>query len=162
MMGRNLELTTVNANGTKWLIGNFHLESAFQGPLAEYKRQQLKLSLDSMIPIIPGRNMVLMGDTNFGFKDMYRLPRQWQDAWMADGKPKLHTWTNDGKRNTNLAHHYKNRTDRVFLTKDRSVQDFRLIGTEVLDSGYHPSDHFGIVLEIQSVPVPVPVPVPRL
>lgn len=152
IMRRNLELVLLTlSTGDVWVVGNFHLESIFgqQSNATEIKRNQFKFSLDKaneLANLSGAKHVAIMGDTNLGFREYYKHNSQWNDCWEVAGKPKDHTYTNDGKRNDNLKHNYRNRMDRIIIDSNTTVvaASFRLIGTDQPN----PSDHFGIVVEL--------------
>lgn len=167
IMGRNLEVTIFSSKDksgcqTDWLIGNFHLESGFFGqhPLAKVKYQQLNICFSIIEDQLEAKRVkndrkvrcLIMGDTNFGFRDYPKVHRKWKDAWVIDGKLAEYQFTNNGVTNTNLKHRYKNRMDRIYLRTDLlRLDDFKLVGTKTIPGiNIHPSDHYGILVNVST------------
>lgn len=104
---------------------------------------------------------VLLGDTNFTFEQdphvESSLPDYVKDAWAEAGSPANHRATYDYNNNTNLQFPDAERRSKVGARFDRAffdsrtftIQHFQLVCTNVMeDSKKHPSDHFGILVQL--------------
>ncbi len=123
---------------------------------ASIRRDQLK----DMFHLFRTHSRVLYaGDTNLATNAYVKLPRRWQDAWVASGSLPNYRFTVDGLRNPHIEDKQcRERSDRVlFKVPDHDrwrVTAFGLVGLKSIlpaDTGevVFPSDHFGVYVTFE-------------
>lgn len=145
-MGRNLRQIDVMINNKKISIFNIHLESNYRDN--KIKNQQLKTTFERAISC--PNSFFIMGDTNIiGEVD---LPKQLRDAWVDSGSDEKLRYTYDYLNNSHIHYKYRSRLDRIYLNRDWKIKNIELIGNreeDKIDGIYFPSDHFGIMIDVE-------------
>eukprot|EP00899_Mesostigma_viride_P027351 jgi/Mesvir1/7800/Mv11742-RA.1 len=174
IMGRELVSTTVcppGALGAPLRVATTHLESplGFDQLMSEPRKAQ---AAECMRRLSGGAdacaNTVLAGDMNFTEKNDGAFPLHaggdgWVDAW-AELRPGEVGYTYDGITNPMLGSHLRSRLDRLICRlEDYQLTSVETLGREPLprlkwtktvrgrekEMQVLPSDHFGLLLEIQ-------------
>lgn len=140
-MGRRLLLCEMEGV----TVASCHLESTGQG--GPRRKEQLARSFQLLNPY---QRCVLMGDFNFadGTPECSVLDSAYQDAW----GDQTDAYTIDSQRNSMLTRTRPSsqvaiRIDRV-LSRGLRVDERSLLGTEPIEEGLHPSDHFGLRVDL--------------
>ncbi|XP_072008531.1 tyrosyl-DNA phosphodiesterase 2 [Engystomops pustulosus] len=152
VMMRNLLVANVEICGHNICLMTSHLESTKEHSSERLK--QLRIVMQKIQEASPSSTVIFGGDTNLRDKEVDRiggLPSNILDIWEFLGKPEHCRYTWDTKMNNNLKAPYtcRLRFDRIFYraAEDGSQvvpQSLDLIGTEKLDCGRFPSDHWGL------------------
>uniref|UniRef100_A0A7S4LFJ9 Endonuclease/exonuclease/phosphatase domain-containing protein n=1 Tax=Eutreptiella gymnastica TaxID=73025 RepID=A0A7S4LFJ9_9EUGL len=144
-MGRDLIEAWVDVAGHQIRLMTSHFESCREG--AEERQRQLGVVVEKLQQPLPA---IFAGDTNLREAEAQaekRLARM-TDAWVACGRDKSAQFTWDLQKNHNkempCQSQPRARYDRLWVNEKFEVQDFRLLGTDKMAEGCHPSDHFGI------------------
>ncbi|XP_068093086.1 tyrosyl-DNA phosphodiesterase 2 [Hyperolius riggenbachi] len=158
-MMRNLLVANVNISGNNVCLMTSHLESTKEHTGERIK--QLQTVLKKMLEVSPSSTVIFGGDTNLRDEEVKRiggLPNNIMDIWEFLGKPKNCQYTWDTKVNNNLKAPYvcRLRFDRIFYRAAEGggqvIPKFLdLIGTEKLDCGRFPSDHWGLLCDFDMV-----------
>ncbi|KAM4028534.1 tyrosyl-DNA phosphodiesterase 2 isoform 2-T2 [Anomaloglossus baeobatrachus] len=159
VMMRNLLMANVNICGQNIWLMTSHLESTKEH--ANERRKQLQIVLKKIQEIPASSTVIFGGDTNLRDQEVAKLgglPSKVLDIWEYLGKPEHCRYTWDTKINSNLKAPYtcRLRFDRIFYraAEDGSQvvpQSLDLIGTEKLDCGRFPSDHWGLFCDFELV-----------
>ncbi|PIO38992.1 hypothetical protein AB205_0007530 [Aquarana catesbeiana] len=128
---------------------------------ANERMKQLGIVLQKMLEVPPSTTVIFGGDTNLRDKEVGKiggLPSPILDIWEFLGKPEHCRYTWDTKLNNNIKASYtcRMRFDRILY---RSAVDgiqviphsLELIGTEKLDCGRFPSDHWGLLCDFDVI-----------
>ncbi|XP_041488709.1 tyrosyl-DNA phosphodiesterase 2-like isoform X1 [Microtus oregoni] len=156
-MMRNLLCVNVSVGGNEFCLMTSHLEST--GKYSAERMSQLKTVFQKMQEVPDSTTVLFAGDTNLRDREVIKcggLPANVFDAWEFLGKPKHCQYTWDTRINTNLGIPYacKHRFDRIFFraAEGRLIpQSLDLIGLEKLDCGRFPSDHWGLLCNLNVV-----------
>ncbi|XP_069814024.1 tyrosyl-DNA phosphodiesterase 2 [Dendropsophus ebraccatus] len=158
-MMRNLLIVNVNISGQNICLMTSHLESTKEH--SNERLKQLNIVLKKIQETPPSTTVIFGGDTNLRDKEIEKiggLPSNILDIWEFLGKPEHCRYTWDTKINNNLKAPYtcRLRFDRLFFRAavDGSQvipQSLDLIGTEKLDCGRFPSDHWGLFCDFDVV-----------
>ncbi len=160
----------VEAPPEPWLVVVTHL--AWRYDESELRQRQLAEVVDLIgrhLPDDPDRHppVILGGDLNAvpesdeirrltGLAAPYRPGLVFTDCWAAVGDGPGHTWTRDNP-NASEALWPRRRLDYVLVTWPRpkptgNPQSARLIGTNPGSGGVVPSDHYGVLVELDDRP----------
>ncbi|CAI9600826.1 unnamed protein product [Staurois parvus] len=158
-MMRNLLVANVKLCGSDICLMTSHLESTKDH--GKERMKQLGIVLQKMLEVPPSTTVIFGGDTNLRDKEVEKiggLPSPILDIWEFLGKPEHCRYTWDTKMNNNLKASYtcRLRFDRILY---RSALDgvqviphaLELIGTEKLDCGRFPSDHWGLLCDFDVI-----------
>lgn len=158
-MMRNLLVAHVKLCGSDICLMTSHLESTKDH--ANERMKQLGIVLQKMLEVPPSTTVIFGGDTNLRDKEVGKiggLPSPILDIWEFLGKPEHCRYTWDTKMNNNIKASYtcRMRFDRILY---RSAVDgiqviphsLELIGTEKLDCGRFPSDHWGLLCDFDVI-----------
>ncbi|XP_075069256.1 tyrosyl-DNA phosphodiesterase 2 isoform X2 [Mixophyes fleayi] len=158
-MMRNLLVANVNICGNNICLMTSHLESTKDH--SKERVQQLQIVLNKMQEIPPSTTVIFGGDTNLRDTEVQKiggLPSNILDIWEFLGKPEHCRYTWDTKVNNNLRLPFASRLrfDRILYRAavDGSQvvpQSLDLIGTEKLDCGRFPSDHWGLLCDFDVI-----------
>ncbi|XP_056377286.1 tyrosyl-DNA phosphodiesterase 2 [Hyla sarda] len=158
-MMRNLLIVYVNISGHNICFMTSHLESTKEH--SNERAKQLNIVLKKIQDIPPSTTVIFGGDTNLRDKEVEKiggLPSNILDIWEFLGKPEHCRYTWDTKMNNNLKAPYtcRLRFDRLFLRAAEHgsqvvPQSLDLIGTEKLDCGRFPSDHWGLFCDFDVI-----------
>ncbi|XP_063779336.1 tyrosyl-DNA phosphodiesterase 2 isoform X4 [Pseudophryne corroboree] len=158
-MMRNLLIVNVNICGNNICLMTSHLESTKDH--SKERVSQLHIVLKKMQEIPPATTVIFGGDTNLRDKEVEKiggLPSNILDVWEFLGKPEHCRYTWDTKINNNLQIPYTSRLrfDRILyraaVNGSQVVpQSLDLIGTEKLDCGRFPSDHWGLLCDFDVI-----------
>lgn len=170
-MGRKLEYIILNINGEKFIIATIHWESQFptykdKTEHAIKKKITTKISqyIESFVHLnkMKDYHIILMGDTNITNKEEHILttPENYIDIYQYLNTDQVldicnmqHTY--DYKRNKLVKGKYQSRLDRIYYRNNTTNKDwlpvsYSFVGQNILDiTEKHPSDHFGVVVEIR-------------
>ncbi|KAM3928283.1 tyrosyl-DNA phosphodiesterase 2 [Leptodactylus fuscus] len=159
VMMRNLLVANVNICGHNICLMTSHLESTKE--YSKERMKQLRIVLKKIQEVPPSTTVIFGGDTNLRDKEVEQiggLPDNTLDIWEFLGKPERCRYTWDTKINNNLRLPYASRLrfDRIFYRTavDGSQvvpQSLDLIGTEKLDCGRFPSDHWGLFCDFDVI-----------
>ncbi len=152
VMGRNLLVTRLDID-PPLTVATVHLEST--APMTEYRVRQLN-DINSFLAAEP--DVLLVGDMNFadGSRPEESAITGWRDAWrelrpdepgytLDSERNKMRGWTKPGTKRARL--------DRALLQSERwRFTEIERLGTQALpeDPLTHISDHFGLLLELES------------
>ncbi|XP_040823561.1 tyrosyl-DNA phosphodiesterase 2 isoform X1 [Ochotona curzoniae] len=158
-MMRNLLCVQVSLSGNELYLMTSHLEST-RGHAVE-RMNQLKVVLQKIQEAPESATVIFAGDTNLRDQEVTKcggLPNNILDVWEFLGKPKHCQYTWDTRVNSNLgiAAPCKLRFDRIFF---RAAADeghiiprsLDLLGLEKLDCGKFPSDHWGLLCNLDVI-----------
>ncbi|XP_075826130.1 tyrosyl-DNA phosphodiesterase 2-like [Microtus pennsylvanicus] len=156
-MMRNLLSVNVSVGGNEFCLMTSHLEST--GKYSAERMSQLKTVFQKMQEVPESTTVVFAGDTNLRDREVIKcggLPANVFDVWEFLGKPKHCQYTWDTRINTNLGIPYacKHRFDRIFFRAEEGrliPKSLDLIGLEKLDCGRFPSDHWGLLCNLNVV-----------
>ncbi|XP_075682678.1 tyrosyl-DNA phosphodiesterase 2 [Rhinoderma darwinii] len=159
VMMRNLLIANVNICGHNICLMTSHLESTKEH--SNERLKQLDIVLKKIQEVPPSTTVLFAGDTNLRDKEVEKiggLPSNILDIWEFLGKPEHCRYTWDTKMNNNLKISYTSRLrfDRIFYRAavDGSQvvpQSLDLVGTEKLDCGRFPSDHWGLFCDFDVI-----------
>lgn len=110
--------------------------------------------LDCVLKFLANRHHTSIVGCDTGFKrgeNYDTRGTRWQDSWITAGKNKLAQYTYDFNRNKNVTEQVHTRPDRIYYQGDFIDPDYELIGTmgSCGTAKVHPSNHFGIKLNIR-------------
>ncbi|KAM5158141.1 tyrosyl-DNA phosphodiesterase 2 [Mantella aurantiaca] len=158
-MMRNLLMVNVTLCGSNICLMTSHLESTKDH--ADERMKQLGIVLQKMLEVPSSTTVIFGGDTNLRDKEVDKLgglPSPILDVWEFLGKPENCRYTWDTKLNNNLKAPYtcRLRFDRILYRSavdgDQIIpQSLELIGTEKLDCGRFPSDHWGLLCDFDVI-----------
>ncbi|KAM4688326.1 tyrosyl-DNA phosphodiesterase 2 isoform 2-T2 [Discoglossus pictus] len=158
-MMRNLLVANVNISGNNICLMTSHLESTKEH--SKERLKQLGVVLKHMHEVPPSNTVIFGGDTNLRDKEVEKLgglPNNIFDVWEFLGKPEHCRYTWDTKMNNNLKAPYtcRLRFDRILYRAAADggqviPQFLDLLGTEKLDCGRFPSDHWGLLCEFDVI-----------
>ncbi|XP_040288823.1 tyrosyl-DNA phosphodiesterase 2 isoform X1 [Bufo bufo] len=159
VMMRNLLVVNVNICGHNICLMTSHLESTKEH--SNERVNQLRIVLKKIEEVPPSTTVIFGGDTNLRDSEVDKiggLPSTILDIWEFLGKPERCRYTWDTKLNNNLKARYtcRLRFDRIFYraAEDGSQvvpQSLDLVGTEKLDCGRFPSDHWGLFCDFDVI-----------
>lgn len=149
--GRKALIAWVQVADGELALATVHLDSL----LSDGVRRRLQLERVQEA-LVANPEAVILGDFNFGDGEPEEsaLSEPWRDAWrgLLPADPGL-SW--DRGRNpladaNSFPEEPSRRLDRVLLRSMRwSASAARLVGVEPAASGLHPSDHFGLRVELR-------------
>jgi len=165
--GRDFLAATFEINKEIFTCSTVHLESC--APSSTYRKKQLKLIFDSLQP---SSTALLVGDMNCApnYPENQSVDKNYRDVWATikcSGNqphclPDLPTepeedpgFTEDTQINTmRFIHsgrrHRNVRYDRIFLRSETWREtDIELLGTEAIGEDVFPSDHFGLLAQLE-------------
>ncbi|XP_031759257.1 tyrosyl-DNA phosphodiesterase 2 isoform X1 [Xenopus tropicalis] len=155
VMMRNLLVANVNISGNSICLMTSHLESTKDH--SKERLKQLDIVLKKMMDAPPLATVIFGGDTNLRDQEVAKIggmPNNILDVWDFLGKPEHCRYTWDTKVNKNLRAPYicRLRFDRIFFRASQEgsqviPQSLYLAGTEKLDCGRFPSDHWGLLCD---------------
>ncbi|KAF6293883.1 tyrosyl-DNA phosphodiesterase 2 [Rhinolophus ferrumequinum] len=158
-MMRNLLCVHASVLGNELCLMTSHLEST-RGHTKE-RMNQLKMVLKKMQEAPESASVVFAGDTNLRDQEVTKcggLPNNILDVWEFLGKPKHCQYTWDTQMNSNLGIPAvcKHRFDRIFFRAAAEgshiiPQSLDLLGLEKLDCGRFPSDHWGLLCNLDII-----------
>ncbi|XP_005403424.1 PREDICTED: tyrosyl-DNA phosphodiesterase 2 isoform X1 [Chinchilla lanigera] len=158
-MMRNLLCVHVSLSGNELCLMTSHLEST-RGHASE-RMNQLKLVLKKMQEAPESATVIFAGDTNLRDQEVTKcggLPSNILDVWEFLGKPKHCQYTWDTQMNSNLGipATCKLRFDRIFFRAAAEEghiipRSLDLLGLEKLDCGRFPSDHWGLLCNLDVI-----------
>ncbi|KAI5130369.1 tyrosyl-DNA phosphodiesterase 2 [Manis pentadactyla] len=158
-MRRNLLCVNASVSGNELCLMTSHLEST-RGH-AEERMNQLKMVLKKMQETPQIATVIFAGDTNLRDQEVARcggLPSNILDVWEFLGKPKhcQYTWDTQMNSNLGISATCKLRFDRIFFrtaAEDGHIvpQSLDLLGLEKLDCGRFPSDHWGLLCNLDII-----------
>lgn len=158
-MMRNLLCVHVSLSGNELCLMTSHLEST-RGH-AEERMNQLKLVLQKIQEAPESATVIFAGDTNLRDKEVTKcggLPNNILDVWEFLGKPEHCQYTWDTQMNSNLGipATCKLRFDRIFFRAAAEEghiipRSLDLLGLEKLDCGRFPSDHWGLLCNLDVI-----------
>ncbi|XP_077126085.1 tyrosyl-DNA phosphodiesterase 2 isoform X1 [Ranitomeya variabilis] len=159
VMMRNLLIANVDICGQNICLMTSHLESTKEH--ASERQKQLQIVLKKIQEMPASTTVIFGGDTNLRDQEVGKiggLPSNILDIWELLGKPEHCRYTWDTKMNNNLKASYtcRLRFDRIFY---RAAEDgsqvvphsLDLVGTEKLDCGRFPSDHWGLFCDFDVI-----------
>ncbi|KAG9479171.1 hypothetical protein GDO78_012704 [Eleutherodactylus coqui] len=159
VMMRNLLVANVNVCGHHICLMTSHLESTKEH--SKERLTQLNIVLRKIQETPPSTAVIFGGDTNLRDTEVQKiggLPSDILDIWEFLGKPERCRYTWDTKINNNLKLPFTSRLrfDRIFYRAavDGSQivpQSLELVGTEKLDCGRFPSDHWGLFCDFEVI-----------
>ncbi|KAK2496434.1 hypothetical protein MC885_013808 [Smutsia gigantea] len=158
-MRRNLLCVYASVSGNEFCLMTSHLEST-RGH-AEERMNQLKMVLKKMQEAPETATVVFAGDTNLRDQEVAKcggLPSNILDVWEFLGKPKhcQYTWDTQMNSNLGISATCKLRFDRIFFRTAAEEghivpQSLDLLGLEKLDCGRFPSDHWGLLCNLDII-----------
>ncbi|XP_027814528.1 tyrosyl-DNA phosphodiesterase 2 isoform X2 [Ovis aries] len=158
-MMRNLLCVHVSVSGNELCLMTSHLEST-RGHAKE-RMNQLKMVLEKMQEAPGSATVIFAGDTNLRDQEVTKcggLPNNILDVWEFLGKPKhcQYTWDTQMNSNLGIAATCKLRFDRIFFRAAAEgghiiPQSLDLLGLEKLDCGRFPSDHWGLLCNLDII-----------
>lgn len=158
-MMRNLLCVHASVSGNELCLMTSHLEST-RGHAKE-RMNQLKMVLKKMQEAPESASVIFAGDTNLRDQEVTKcggLPNNVLDIWEFLGKPKHCQYTWDTQMNSNLGIPAicKHRFDRIFFRAAAEgghiiPQSLDLLGLEKLDCGRFPSDHWGLLCNLDVI-----------
>ncbi|XP_023555741.1 tyrosyl-DNA phosphodiesterase 2 isoform X2 [Octodon degus] len=158
-MMRNLLCVHVSLSGHELCLMTSHLEST-RGHAKE-RMNQLKLVLKKMQEVPESATVIFAGDTNLRDQEVTKcggLPSNILDVWEFLEKPKHCQYTWDTQMNSNLGipATCKLRFDRIFFRAAAEEghiipRSLDLLGLEKLDCGRFPSDHWGLLCNLDVI-----------
>ncbi|KAM9739866.1 tyrosyl-DNA phosphodiesterase 2 isoform 2-T2 [Dama dama] len=158
-MMRNLLCVHVSVSGNELCLMTSHLESTRRH--AKERMNQLKMVLEKMQEAPESATVIFAGDTNLRDQEVTKcggLPNNILDVWEFLGKPKhcQYTWDTQMNSNLGIAATCKLRFDRIFFRASAEgghiiPQSLDLLGLEKLDCGRFPSDHWGLLCNLDVI-----------
>ncbi|XP_058933570.1 tyrosyl-DNA phosphodiesterase 2 [Kogia breviceps] len=158
-MMRNLLCVHVSVSGNELCLMTSHLESTRRH--AKERMNQLKMVLKKMQEAPESATVIFAGDTNLRDQEVTKcggLPNNILDVWEFLGKPKhcQYTWDTQMNSNLGIAATCKLRFDRIFFraaTEGGHIipRSLDLLGLEKLDCGRFPSDHWGLLCNLDVI-----------
>ncbi|KAM6184907.1 tyrosyl-DNA phosphodiesterase 2 [Rhynchocyon petersi] len=158
-MMRNLLCVHVTVSGNELYLMTSHLESTKEH--AKERINQLKIVLKEMQEVPESATVIFAGDTNLRDQEVTKcggLPNNILDVWEFLGKPEHCRYTWDTQMNSNLGIRAKCklRFDRIFFRAAAEggqfiPQSLELLGLEKLDCGRFPSDHWGLLCNLDII-----------
>ncbi|XP_023594112.1 tyrosyl-DNA phosphodiesterase 2 isoform X1 [Trichechus manatus latirostris] len=158
-MMRNLLCVHVSVSGNELYLMTSHLEST-RGHAKE-RINQLKAVLKKMQEAPESDTVIFAGDTNLRDQEVTKcggLPNNILDVWEFLGKPEHCRYTWDTQMNSNLGipNTCKLRFDRIFFRAAAEEghiipRSLDLLGLEKLDCGRFPSDHWGLLCNLDII-----------
>ncbi|XP_065185576.1 tyrosyl-DNA phosphodiesterase 2-like [Sycon ciliatum] len=168
-MDRNLLVATdivVLRTQHRLAVCTSHLESLANS--SAERKSQLSAVYQQMVLLAVSHNTVLFGgDTNLRKAEVQacRAPACIRNAYEACGEPPDARYTFDVKTNDNVMQkgwvgaQIRTQYDKMFWASGQPCDSpqkalvpktFRLVGTQRLAEGYFPSDHYGILCDLES------------
>ncbi|KAG8442315.1 hypothetical protein GDO86_011203 [Hymenochirus boettgeri] len=158
-MLRNLLVADVSISGNNVCLMTSHLESTKSH--SKERLNQMDVVIKTILDAPPSSTVIFGGDTNLRDQEVTSrggLPNNILDVWEFLGKPEHCRYTWDTKVNNNLRITYTSRLrfDRIWyrsaLEGGQVIPQFLdLIGTEKLDCGRFPSDHWGLLCDFDII-----------
>nr|XP_060470647.1 tyrosyl-DNA phosphodiesterase 2 isoform X1 [Panthera onca] len=162
-MMRNLLCVYASVSGNELCLMTSHLEST-RGHAKE-RMNQLKMVLKKMQEVPASATVIFAGDTNLRDHEVSDkvtkcggLPGNILDVWEFLGKPKhcQYTWDTQMNSNLGISATCKLRFDRIFFRTAAESghivpQSLDLLGLEKLDCGRFPSDHWGLLCNLDVI-----------
>uniref|UniRef100_A0A8C0KA79 Tyrosyl-DNA phosphodiesterase 2 n=1 Tax=Canis lupus dingo TaxID=286419 RepID=A0A8C0KA79_CANLU len=158
-MMRNLLCVYASISGNELCLMTSHLEST-RGHAKE-RMNQLKMVLKKMQEAPESATVIFAGDTNLRDHEVTKcggLPSNILDVWEFLGKPKhcQYTWDTQMNSNLGISATCKLRFDRIFFRTAAESghivpQSLDLLGLEKLDCGRFPSDHWGLLCNLDVI-----------
>uniref|UniRef100_M3XZH9 Tyrosyl-DNA phosphodiesterase 2 n=1 Tax=Mustela putorius furo TaxID=9669 RepID=M3XZH9_MUSPF len=158
-MMRNLLCVHASVSGNELCLMTSHLEST-RGHAKE-RMNQLKMVLKKMQEAPESATVIFAGDTNLRDHEVTKcggLPSNILDVWEFLGKPKhcQYTWDTQMNSNLGISAACKLRFDRIFFRTAAESghivpQSLDLLGLEKLDCGRFPSDHWGLLCNLDVI-----------
>ncbi|XP_059965091.1 tyrosyl-DNA phosphodiesterase 2 isoform X2 [Mesoplodon densirostris] len=158
-MMRNLLCVHVSVSGNELCLMTSHLEST-KGHAKE-RMNQLKMVLKKMQEVPESTTVIFAGDTNLRDHEVTKcggLPSNILDVWEFLGKPKhcQYTWDTQMNSNLGIAATCKLRFDRIFFRAAAEgghiiPRSLDLLGLEKLNCGRFPSDHWGLLCNLDVI-----------
>ncbi|XP_049510702.1 tyrosyl-DNA phosphodiesterase 2 isoform X2 [Panthera uncia] len=158
-MMRNLLCVYASVSGNELCLMTSHLEST-RGHAKE-RMNQLKMVLKKMQEVPASATVIFAGDTNLRDHEVTKcggLPGNILDVWEFLGKPKhcQYTWDTQMNSNLGISATCKLRFDRIFFRTAAESghivpQSLDLLGLEKLDCGRFPSDHWGLLCNLDVI-----------
>ncbi|XP_018411794.1 PREDICTED: tyrosyl-DNA phosphodiesterase 2 [Nanorana parkeri] len=158
-MMRNLLVANVKLCGNDICLMTSHLESTKEH--AKERLKQLGVVLQKILEVPSSTTVIFAGDTNLRDQEVEKiggLPSPIMDIWEFLGKPEHCRYTWDTKMNNNLkvAYTCRLRFDRILYRSALDggqviPQSLDLLGTEKLDCGRFPSDHWGLLCDFDVI-----------
>ncbi|XP_062952967.1 tyrosyl-DNA phosphodiesterase 2 isoform X1 [Cynocephalus volans] len=158
-MMRNLLCVHVSVSGNELCLMTSHLEST-RGHAKE-RMNQLKMVLKKMQEAPDSATVIFAGDTNLRDQEVTKcggLPNDILDVWEFLGKPKhcQYTWDTQMNSNLGITATCKLRFDRIFFRAAAEEghiipRSLDLLGLEKLDCGRFPSDHWGLLCNLDVI-----------
>uniref|UniRef100_A0A6I8MXF7 Tyrosyl-DNA phosphodiesterase 2 n=1 Tax=Ornithorhynchus anatinus TaxID=9258 RepID=A0A6I8MXF7_ORNAN len=159
MMRNLLSVQVTGILGNELCLMTSHLESTRES--SEERVNQLRTVVKKMQETPEAATVIFGGDTNLRDSEVSKLgglPADILDIWEFLGEPESCRYTWDTQANCNLRVRYKRklRFDRLFFRAaaqgGRVVpRSLDLLGTEKLDCGRFPSDHWGLLCHFDVV-----------
>ncbi|XP_040316233.1 tyrosyl-DNA phosphodiesterase 2 isoform X2 [Herpailurus yagouaroundi] len=162
-MMRNLLCVYASVSGNELCLMTSHLEST-RGHAKE-RMNQLKMVLKKMQEVPASATVIFAGDTNLRDHEVSDkvtkcggLPGNILDVWEFLGKPKhcQYTWDTQMNSNLGISATCKLRFDRIFFRTAAESghivpHSLDLLGLEKLDCGRFPSDHWGLLCNLDVI-----------
>ncbi|XP_040316232.1 tyrosyl-DNA phosphodiesterase 2 isoform X1 [Herpailurus yagouaroundi] len=158
-MMRNLLCVYASVSGNELCLMTSHLEST-RGHAKE-RMNQLKMVLKKMQEVPASATVIFAGDTNLRDHEVTKcggLPGNILDVWEFLGKPKhcQYTWDTQMNSNLGISATCKLRFDRIFFRTAAESghivpHSLDLLGLEKLDCGRFPSDHWGLLCNLDVI-----------
>ncbi|GAB5571176.1 tyrosyl-DNA phosphodiesterase 2 [Prionailurus iriomotensis] len=152
-------ITEASVSGNELCLMTSHLEST-RGHAKE-RMNQLKMVLKKMQEVPASATVIFAGDTNLRDHEVTKcggLPGNILDVWEFLGKPKhcQYTWDTQMNSNLGISATCKLRFDRIFFRTAAESghivpQSLDLLGLEKLDCGRFPSDHWGLLCNLDVI-----------
>ncbi|XP_048655823.1 tyrosyl-DNA phosphodiesterase 2 isoform X2 [Marmota marmota marmota] len=158
-MMRNLLCVHVSLSENDLYLMTSHLEST-RGHAKE-RMSQLQMVLKKMQEAPESATVIFAGDTNLRDQEVTKcggLPDNILDVWEFLGKPKhcQYTWDTQMNSNLGISAACKLRFDRIFFraaSEEGHIipRSLDLLGLEKLDCGRFPSDHWGLLCNLDVI-----------
>ncbi|XP_027804064.2 tyrosyl-DNA phosphodiesterase 2 isoform X2 [Marmota flaviventris] len=158
-MMRNLLCVHVSLSENDLYLMTSHLEST-RGHAKE-RMSQLQMVLKKMQEAPESATVIFAGDTNLRDQEVTKcggLPDNILDVWEFLGKPKhcQYTWDTQMNSNLGISAACKLRFDRIFFRAAAEEghiipRSLDLLGLEKLDCGRFPSDHWGLLCNLDVI-----------
>ncbi|XP_004693378.1 PREDICTED: tyrosyl-DNA phosphodiesterase 2 [Condylura cristata] len=159
-MMRNLLCVHASMSGNELCLMTSHLEST-RGHAKE-RMNQFKMVLKNIQEVPESATVIFAGDTNLRDLEVTRcggLPSNILDVWEFLGKPKhcQYTWDTEMNSNLGISAKCKLRFDRIFFRAAAAENGYiiprslDLLGLEKLDCGRFPSDHWGLLCNLDVI-----------
>ncbi|XP_002714202.2 tyrosyl-DNA phosphodiesterase 2 [Oryctolagus cuniculus] len=158
-MMRNLLCVHASVSGNELYLMTSHLEST-RGHATE-RMNQLKMVLEKIQEAPESATVIFAGDTNLRDQEVAKcggLPSNILDVWEFLGKPKhcQYTWDTQMNSNLGISATCKLRFDRIFFRAAAEEghiipRSLDLLGLEKLDCGRFPSDHWGLLCNLDII-----------